>query len=102
MVSNLFRLLHTNFGTVLLMAVPVLMPCTGGGEPAWAGNLLVLVVGLLLLQWALEAQPGPARLPLNLRIAAVLYALPVLWAVVQSLPVDALGPLVKLGHDHGR
>ena len=98
MVSNLFRLLHTNFGTVLLMAVPVLMPCTGGGEPAWAGNLLVLVVGLLLLQWALEAQPGPARLPLNLRIAAVLYALPVLWAVVQSLPVDALGPLVKLGH----
>ncbi len=72
----------------LLVGVVVLSPLPFASNRPWAWSLLGVVVALLLLAWSLDVlMSRPSRLIAPSRIwpIALLFGLPVLWAVIQSL-----------------
>lgn len=77
-----------------LTAVVMFAPLPLASNRPWSWNLLAVAVGLIACLWAVATLRGVARpgMPLRrLALPAALFAVALLWGVVQSLPIAPAG-----------
>lgn len=73
-----------------LMLVVLLAPLPLGSNRAWAWSLWAVVIGVLVLIWGGQTlrQDGAPPFPIKrLWASAILFLIPLVWAVAQTLPI---------------